>query len=125
VETYILIIVLAVVFAIVIRLAHCDSDHDRIRQYVEANGGKLIDAKWMPLGPGWIDAGENRIYEVHYSDKEDNQHRAYCKTSGWSGVCFTENVTEQRAEPKKDQHSLEEENRRLREELEELKRRQA
>jgi hypothetical protein len=62
---------------------------------------------------------------VRYSDKEGNQHHAYCKTSGWSGVYFTEDGVEQGAGAGKDQPSLEEENRRLREELEQLKRRQA
>jgi hypothetical protein len=42
----------------------------------------------------------------------------------WSGVNFTEEVLEQQADASETARSLEEESRRLREELEELKRRQ-
>ena len=121
-EGYIIIAVVAVILAIVLGLSHRSMDEDRIRAYVERGGGTLIDAKWRPLGPGWIDTKDTRIYEVHYLDKDGNKHHAYCKTSGWSGVCFTEDSVEGQTDRKEDQSSLEEENRRLREEVERLKR---
>ncbi len=43
---------------------------------------------WTFFGPGWAGKNEDRIYEIRYLDKDGNQHHAYCKTSGWSGVYF-------------------------------------
>ena len=123
--TYILLLLIAVAFVVVIRLMHGDTDRDRIRRYVKAGGGKLIDAKWTPFGPGWVGKSKDRIYQVRYVDKAGIEHHAYCKTSGWSGVYLTEDVAEQGANVGEAQRSLEEENRRLREELERLKRQQA
>ena len=93
-----LIIVAAVIVAIVLRWMHGGMDHDRIRQYVEARGGRLINASWVLFGPGSIGKGWNRIYEVRYLDKDGNRHHAYCKTSGWSGVYITRDSIEHHAD---------------------------
>jgi len=118
------IVVAAVFIVIVLRLLHGGMDHDRIRQYVEARGGRLLDATWVPFGPGWLGKNKDRIYEVRYLDNEGRQHHSYCKTSGWSGVYLTEDSIQPPTAPAEAQLALEEENRRLREELERLKGRQ-
>ena len=125
-STYFLgIVAVAIVVAILFRVMHGGMDHNRIGAYIEARGGKVIDASWVPFGPGWEGKGKDRIYEVRYVDKDGNPHHAYCKTSGWSGVYFTEDKIERTGEVGDEKRSLEEENRRLREELERLKRRQS
>lgn len=91
---YILIALAGVFLAVMFRLQHGEMDHDRITRYVEARGGRLIDFHWVPFGPGWVGKNDDRIYEVRYLDSDGNRHHAYCKTSGWSGVYFTEDVAE-------------------------------
>src|SRR5262249_5126665 len=113
------------VSAVVIRLAGGGMDHDRIRRYVEARGGKVIEANWAPFGPGWFGEKSDRIYAVRYLDQDGNEHQAHCKTSMWTGVYFTEDQIVKYAErADRQQASLEEENRRLREEVERLKHKQ-
>src|SRR5262245_16274548 len=118
-----IVIVLFIVVAIVIRLLAGGMDHDRVRQYVESNGGKIIDAHWAPFGPGWFGEKSDRIYEVRYLDADGNEHHAHCKTSMWTGVYFTQDMIVSRAKAASGQKalSLEEENRLLRQELERLK----
>jgi hypothetical protein len=122
-EGFLLLIALFIIIAIGIRLAAGGLDHDRVSQYVESRGGKVIEANWEPFGPGWFGEKSDRIYAVRYLDQEGNEHQAHCKTSLWTGVYFTEDRIVKyadRADPQ--QPSLEEENRRLREELERLRR---
>jgi hypothetical protein len=77
----------------------------------------------LPFGPGWFGEKSDRIYAVRYLDKDGNEHEARCKTSMWTGVYFTQDEIVRHAKrPSDKQESLEEENRRLRDELERLKR---
>jgi hypothetical protein len=125
VDGYIPIIVaVVIVVLILLRLTKGGMDRGRINSYIEAHGGRLIDASWRPFGPGWLGKHYDRIYKVRYLDKDGNHHHAYCKTSGWSGVYFTDDNIDQYAKAPEDQRSLEEENRRLHEELERLRHRQ-
>ena len=130
-EPYVLIpLVLLVIVGI--RLAAGALDRKRLVEYVESRGGRLIDTTWEPFGPGWFGEKSDRIYSVHYRDRDGNEHRAHCKTSMWTGVYFTQDsivkrggrdeTDAPRAAPRE---SLEEENRRLREELDKLKRQQS
>jgi hypothetical protein len=127
-EFILILIPVAIILAIVIRLAAGGLDHDRVRQYVEARGGRVLESNWAPFGPGWFGEKSDRIYEVRYLDRDGNEHRAHCKTSMWTGVYFTEDTITRYADRPQPRHSeptpssLEEENRRLREELERLKR---
>jgi hypothetical protein len=95
VEGYILIVVVVVILAIVMHLLHGDMDRGRIKQYVETRGGQLIDASRKPFGPVWV--GRDRIYDVRFLDIDGRQHRARCKTSGWSGILFTDDSIERQA----------------------------
>src|SRR3954452_2246110 len=101
-------------------------DHDRIKQYVEERGGKVLDSHWSPLGPGWFGEKSDRIYGVRYLDKDGNEHEAHCKTSMWTGVYFTEDRIVKSAErpappTAATESALEVENRQLREEIERLR----
>src|SRR5687767_12772414 len=85
-EILALIIILGIVCWIVARAM----DGDRVKEYVESRGGKLLEKNWAPFGKGWFGEKNDRIYEVRYVDKDGNEHRATCKTSLWSGVYWTE-----------------------------------
>ena len=125
-EAFFLIIPVLILIAILFRLGAGGMDHDRIRQYVERRGGKVLDSNWSPFGPGWFGEKSDRIYGVRYLDGDGNEHEAHCKTSLWTGVYFTEDrivrYAERPAPSVRPDESLEAENRRLREEVERLKR---
>ncbi len=122
----VLVVPAGIAVAILIRLAAGSMDRERIRQYVESRGGRVIDTTWAPFGPGWFGGGKERIYQVRYRDHEGNIHEAYARTNMWSGVYFTEDNIVHRVKLPIDEEeveSLEEENARLRAELDRLKRR--
>jgi hypothetical protein len=132
-KTLVKILGVPVVIAVVvgIRLIAGRMNHNRIHKYVELRGGIVLDITWEPFGPGWFGEGGNDvIYHVIYVDQQDAHHDAYCKTSMWSGVYFTKDVVTRHSpavlkaeeSKKKATASLQDENRRLREELEALKR---
>jgi hypothetical protein len=124
-EVFLVLIPLFIIIAIVIRLAAGGLDQNRVRQYVESRGGRVIEASWSPFGPGWFGEKSDRIYAVRYLDRDGNEHQAYCKTSLWTGVYFTEDrIIKYADRPEGEQLSLEEENRRLREEVDRLRRQQ-
>jgi hypothetical protein len=134
------IIVLFAVVAIAIRLMAGGLDHDRVRAYVQSRGGRLLEANWAPFGKGWFGEKSDRIYEIRYADADGNEHRASCKTSLFSGVYFTDDRIIRYATSQADEQAenesghttdgdlqmlaLEDENRRLREQVERLKRAQ-
>lgn len=120
------VIVLFIIVAVVVRLTAGGFDHARVRQYVESMGGTFLAAYWAPFGPGWFGEKNDRIYEVHYLDRDGNEHHAYCKTRLWASVYFTQDQIVRYSDPSAERQdtSLEEENQRLREELARLKGRQ-
>ncbi|MBU1218546.1 DivIVA domain-containing protein [Myxococcota bacterium] len=75
-------------------------DKDRIRDYITTRGGKVIETNWAPFGPGWFGEKSDRIHQVIYIDAEGNKHDAYCKTSLFTGVYFTEDKIIVPATPK-------------------------
>ena len=85
----------------------------------------MIERNWNPFGKGWFGSEHERIYELKYEDKDGNIHQATCKTSALAGVYFTEDIiTEQnnKAESMDRETQLELENQKLKQEIEELKR---
>jgi hypothetical protein len=66
------------------------ADRNRIAEYIQQRGGRVVSITWAPFGKGWFGEQNDRIYEVVYYDKEGNQHFATCKTAAWSGVYWTE-----------------------------------
>jgi hypothetical protein len=81
------LVVLAVVggWALVHRL-----DRNRITDYVEQRGGRVVSINWAPFGRGWFGEKEERLYEVVYYDSAGDQHFATAKTSMMTGVYWTE-----------------------------------
>jgi hypothetical protein len=117
-DGFILVIVLFAGFAIVIRLMAGSMDGGRVAKYIASRGGKVLQSHWTPFGRGWFGEKNDRIYEVRYVDADGNVHEATCKTSMFSGVYFTEDRIVRTAEhPVPDIHTLQEENRRLKERL--------
>jgi hypothetical protein len=115
-----LIIILAVIIA---RLVAGGLDRERVRQHIAARGGKALEVTWSPLGPGWLGERSDRIYAVRYLDGDGNEHRAYCKTSMGTGVYFAQDeIVTPTEQPGARIRALEQENQRLRDELERLKR---
>jgi hypothetical protein len=117
---------------LVVRLLAGSLDRDRIRGHLEERGWRVVEVRWSPFGHGWFGDHSNRIYRVRYRDEEDREHEAHCKTSLFGGVYLTEDRVVGRgredvpgetpfpaARPERD---LEEENRRLREEVDRLRR---
>ena len=106
-----------------LRLTLGTMDGARIRTNIESQGGQLLDSEWTPFGRGWFGSAHERIYTVRYRDSAGNLHEATCKTSLFAGVYFTEDGV---VEPGAPTHveSLEDENRRLRAELEQFRRSQ-
>jgi hypothetical protein len=122
VSGFVLLIPLFAIVALALRLVAGAFDHDRVRQYVEARGGRVIEVRWSPFGPGWFAEKSDRIYAVRYRDESGDEHHAYCKTGMWTGVYLTRDEITRRADrADKPQESLEEENRRLRAELDRLR----
>lgn len=115
-----------IVVAVVIRLLAGGMDRDRVRSYIEERGGRLLSSNWAPFGTGWFGEKSDRIYEVRYLDAGGNEHHATCKTSLLTGVYLTEDLIVRHVKPLPAQRTpdlaeLEQENRRLRAELEQLK----
>jgi hypothetical protein len=84
--------------AILFRVAAGSMDQDRIRDYVQRQGGQLLSCQWAPFGKGWWGEKSDRIYDVSYRDRDGNLHWATCKTSMWTGVYWTEDRISQYAE---------------------------
>ena len=111
-------LLLVPLLAIGIRLFAGVLNHERIKEYIANKGGKVTEIQWSPFGPGWFGSQNDYIYRVMYRDQEGNEHHAYCKTSMFAGVYITEDKIVKRTKPQPQTGvSLEEENRRLREEL--------
>jgi hypothetical protein len=108
----------------VIRIGAGVFDHSRINAYVASLGGELLSCRWSPFGPGWYGEKRERIYAIRYLDSDGSERSAYCKTSFWASVYFTEDrIVRQSAAAAPERESLVEENRRLRQEIARLKRR--
>jgi len=92
-----LLLVIAIILAgagllVGVRLLDGAIDKARIRRYVEARGGKLMQARWRLFAPGWLGNRNQRMYRVVYRDADGQNHLAHCKTSMFSGVYFTGDV---------------------------------
>ncbi len=111
-----------ILLAIVFRLIAGGLDGGRVEQYVRARGWELVDRRWRPFGPGWFGEKDSRIYQIVYRDCEGNLHQAHVKTSMLSGVYLTNDHLIQIKSPSAPlpPPDLAEENRRLRQRIQEL-----
>lgn len=117
-----ILIVLGVVGAAVgFRMLAGVLNKERIRTYVSDRGGRVSSIKWSPFGKGWFGEKDAVIYEVAYSEPDGTEHLATCKTAFFSGVYFTEDRVVGELHRVSRSAALEAENRRLREELQAIK----
>ena len=119
-----IIVVLLIAAVVLIRLVAGGMDSDRVGRHIASTGGRLLEKHWNPFGKGWFGEKNSRIYEVRYQDGEGRIHEATCKTSLFSGVYFTEDrIVDSVSHGSQDveKQRLVEENRRLREQLDELR----
>ena len=119
-EAGLLLVPLFIAIAVGIRLFAGVLNHERIKEYIANKGGTVTGIQWSPFGPGWFGEKSDAIYEINYRDRDGHTHAAYCKTSMFSGVYITEDKIVGTAMPQ-NSVSLEEENRRLREEVRRLR----
>jgi hypothetical protein len=121
----VLLVVVAIIFlAFVFRLVAGGMDHGRVHGYISERGGRTIHVHWNPFGKGWFGEKNARIYRVRYEDADGNIHQATCKTSLLAGVYFTEDQIVSRTgetNAASREAQLEQENRRLRQQLERLR----
>lgn len=61
-------------------------DRQRIREFVEARGGRVEEVSWQPFGRGWFGERGERVYRVRFVDGSGHPREATFKTSLWSGV---------------------------------------
>ena len=110
------IFLVVVPLIVAVRVVADRMDRGRIRDDVGERGGVVEDISWRPFGRGWFGEKSDRIYEVAWTDSERIAHVSWCKTSLFTGVYWSEDRFPSRRG--RDFAALEEENRRLREELE-------
>ena len=91
-------------------------DRKRIHKDVDGRGGVVLDITWKPFGRGWFGEKSDRVYLVEWTDKTYVKHTSWCKTSLFTGVYWTEDGGKPLARGG-ELESLQEQNRRLREEL--------
>lgn len=116
------IIIAFIVVALLIRLIAGALDGGRIEDHFNVNGNQFISKEWAPFGKGRLGDKSDRIYKITYKDKDGNIHEAYCKTSMFSGVYITEDkIIEYSKKSTGTVARLEEENAKLKAELERLK----
>ena len=85
-----LLIPLAIGLAIAVRLFVGALDKERIRSELARRSATLLHCRWSPFGRGWFGEKGERIYRVSYRDRYGNRHRAFAKTSLFSGVYFSD-----------------------------------
>ena len=116
-----LIVPLVLAAIVVIRFLADRADRTRIHKDVEVRGGQVIDITWKPFGRGWFGEKSDRVYLVEWLDEARRTHTSWCKTSAFSGVYWTEEGAPAGG-PARELDALREENRRLRAELDQLRR---
>ena len=119
-----ILIIGGISLVIFIRLIAGAFDHDRVDEYISSRGGRVIERNWNPFGKGWFGSQHERIYEVKYEDIDGNIHQATCKTSALAGVYFTEDIITEQAgkiQTVDRKTELEIENKKLKQQIEELK----
>lgn len=97
-------------------------DSGRIRNDIEVRNGRLVNKSWNPFGKGWFGEKGERLYDIQYIDSDGNIHNAVCKTSILTGVFWADDFVVGGWQKPSERHTVEEENRRLRAEIEQLRR---
>jgi len=86
-------VLLAIVAALAIRIAMHFFDKARIKDEVEAKGGRIVSINWKPFGRGWFFERNERHYNVTYRDRSGATISTTCKTSLFTGVYWADGPT--------------------------------
>ena len=86
-------VLLAIVAALAIRIAMHFFDKARIKDEVEAKGGRMVSINWNPFGRGWFFERNERHYNVTYRDRSGATISTTCKTSLFTGVYWADGPT--------------------------------
>jgi len=68
-------------------------DKNRIKDEIEAKGGRVVAITWNPFGRGWFFEKNERHYKVAYTDRSGAALSTTCKTSLFSGVYWADGPT--------------------------------
>ena len=120
---FFLLLAFGVLFVVGTWFLHRANDEERIRRFIRSHGGRVISIQAVERISGLVSMQDSRVYAVRYLDRQDVMHDARCNTSGWLGVFVADDRTPPTTSRPITLESLQEENRRLREENETLKRR--
>ena len=88
-----LFVLFALAAAIGIRILLHFVDKNRIRDEVEAKGGRVVSITWNPFARGWFFEKNERHYNVTYTDRSGTTVSTTCKTSLFTGVYWAEGPT--------------------------------
>lgn len=83
-------IALVIAAVVLIRVFLHFYDKQRIRDEIEARGGRVISISWNPFGRGWFFEKGERLYEVMYRDHAGRTVTTGCKTSLFTSVYWAE-----------------------------------
>jgi len=84
------LIFVALLIALAIRIAMHFVDKNRIKDEIEAKGGRVLSISWNPFGRGWFFEKGERHYAVTYTDVSGATISTGCKTSFFTGVYWAE-----------------------------------
>ena len=65
-------------------------DKNRIKDEVEAKGGRIVSISWNPFARGWFFEKNERHYDVTYTDRSGTMQSTTCKTSLFTGVYWAD-----------------------------------
>ena len=94
------IYLLAIGAAVGLRIVMHFVDKSRIKDEVEAKGGRIISINWNPFGRGWFFEKNERHYSVIYTDRSGVEISADCKTSLFTGVYWADAAKPEEARPR-------------------------
>lgn len=103
-----------------IRLLAGHWDRERIKADLVRRGARVDEIAWSPFGKGWFGEKGDRIYRVSFIPAAGPHRTAWCKTSMWSGV-FWSDETDVFGVPESSPREASDENARLRAENERLR----
>ena len=75
-------------------------DKNRIKDEIEAKGGRVISIRWNPFARGWFFEKNERHYDVTYTDRSGATVSTTCKTSLFTGVYWSEGPRLEEAPPR-------------------------
>jgi hypothetical protein len=94
------LIFLALFIALAIRVTMHFVDKSRIKDEIEAKGGRVLSITWNPFGRGWFFEKGERHYAVTYSDRSGATISTGCKTSLFTGVYWAEGPRTEESPPR-------------------------